>query len=553
MRRILKFKLLCFLIFVSIFTVFSHMAITTSGILERFNNSISITTLDYNQYLFNDISIIPPFEYSDEIKEKQYFSKIELDDFLSKIKHPSPEVIMIVAIAKSDIDLAIQIEEITDIVAQAKSQVKNQLLLEAKMLANDYLDSYLASIENPSLEVQNIILEAKSLINLESQIMNLEDIVGLTIDNIKTQLLNEAKTAGKEYLTSFLATINNPSLFVNNIILDAKDNIDLTLDIEAINYIVISTEIGVEQQLLKEEKMNANSNLDAYLETINNPSQTALNILSNAKNEIEATESILLISIIFNQAILDFDVQLAKDNLEFSLKKDLPEYLIAEIDEFISNALLRIDENNYNNIDVFNDIKNETLMKISQYLLIKSLDNQNRNTDKTIIISISASMFILVILFLTIFFFRRKDQMTPRLNRIEELILNGIQITDGDKQIIQFSNYFWQLTQVIENNDLKDEDRIKNKREIERTYRYLKSLNIELNDYSGRKFNNLNLDVLTQEPNPTLKEPIVFKTIHPEIRVKGIIVQKSKVIIQVPSNENNNTINNQNKEGNYEK
>jgi len=69
---------------------------------------------------------------------------------------------------------------------------------------------------------------------------------------------------------------------------------------------------------------------------------------------------------------------------------------------------------------------------------------------------------------------------------------------------------------------------------IKKLFRYLEKNDIEIVDYTNKKFNEgINLDILAVEQDEKISEPIIKETKEPTILFKGQVIKKGKVIILV--------------------
>jgi len=120
------------------------------------------------------------------------------------------------------------------------------------------------------------------------------------------------------------------------------------------------------------------------------------------------------------------------------------------------------------------------------------------------------------------------------IEKLGTLITVGLQISKNDKVIIDIINFYWNLNQLTVQLNITEAEKTKLNRENDRMMRYIKNLNLEVNDYVNRVYNNMNLEILTFETNSELTDRIIIKTIEPEIRYNNIIIQRSKVVIAGP-------------------
>lgn len=185
----------------------------------------------------------------------------------------------------------------------------------------------------------------------------------------------------------------------------------------------------------------------------------------------------------------------------------------------------------------------------SAELLDKNILNKPKSLDVGAIISGILFLFAGLLLFLrydleiidkALKKIKRKEKkktvsdLVLEIEKLGTLVVNGIEISKNDKAIIDIINLYWNYRQLTLNIDIPDALKAKLSRENDRMIRYIKNLNLEVNDYQNRVYNNMNLDILSIEVNNDLKERIIIKTIEPEIRHNNIIIQRSKVILAGP-------------------
>lgn len=103
-----------------------------------------------------------------------------------------------------------------------------------------------------------------------------------------------------------------------------------------------------------------------------------------------------------------------------------------------------------------------------------------------------------------------------------------------NNKIIELAIISWRQSRIVKKLDDSSSEVKRLNREIDRFSRVLTSYNIEINDYEGRKNNNLNVEIASIEESSMVKNEIIFETISPEIKYKGIILKKSRVIVHKP-------------------
>jgi LysM repeat protein len=108
-------------------------------------------------------------------------------------------------------------------------------------------------------------------------------------------------------------------------------------------------------------------------------------------------------------------------------------------------------------------------------------------------------------------------------------------MTQPIKQLVELATIWWRQSRIAKVLDKTNGDIQRLEREVDRFGRVLNSCDIEINDYEGRKNNNLNVETAAIEVDADVKEEIIFETIKPEIKYKGEIQQKSRVVVHKPA------------------
>lgn len=110
-----------------------------------------------------------------------------------------------------------------------------------------------------------------------------------------------------------------------------------------------------------------------------------------------------------------------------------------------------------------------------------------------------------------------------------------MQLSEQEK--INLATTWWRQNKAIESLSCPAGEANKLKREVERLHRLISQINVEVLDYTGRRYNNLNVDVLSIEPDPNIEVETIQETVQPEIRIDGRTVQKARVVVHKPSHE----------------
>lgn len=143
-------------------------------------------------------------------------------------------------------------------------------------------------------------------------------------------------------------------------------------------------------------------------------------------------------------------------------------------------------------------------------------------------------VLLIVILVLLFLFINHKN--SKKTKELKSLIINGITLDLEIKTLMTIVEQIWRIEKkstqqgvVIDPTVIRDFDRLKKE---------LYKFGFEYNDYTGRKYIGINVDVLEARTATNIKEPIIYETVKPEILVNGNRVQKSLVVIAQPTKAN---------------
>lgn len=104
----------------------------------------------------------------------------------------------------------------------------------------------------------------------------------------------------------------------------------------------------------------------------------------------------------------------------------------------------------------------------------------------------------------------------------------------GVEEITELATEIWRIEQRLSKTADKISDVHKKGLEnsVQRLKRYLQKFDVEIQDYTGQKYNDgFNFDILSREQDPSLEHPIIKETVEPTITCRGRIVKKAKVIL----------------------
>ncbi len=109
-----------------------------------------------------------------------------------------------------------------------------------------------------------------------------------------------------------------------------------------------------------------------------------------------------------------------------------------------------------------------------------------------------------------------------------------IQLSQGVAELVDLAAEVWRMNTRISKAgpDLPEIQKKGLEASIQKLTAYLGKYEIEIIDYTGKKYNDgLNLDVLSIEKDPSIEVPFVKETVEPTILCKGQVVKKAKIIL----------------------
>ena len=255
---------------------------------------------------------------------------LEIESYSVINPNPSDEIIDIKVQSILDIENAASIDEVNTIVTNSKIAMDMQRLTEKRIDAKMELDEFITNVDNPSESMLEIINNAKSMIDSLNSISTIENLVNQTMTDVLAQPLIEAKEASIDELEFYLNEMIEPSDVVIGIINDAILIINSALDSSQFSDIINIAKSDVYAQLLLEYISIKINELDAYLSQINQPSQSVVDIVTLAKNDLANITLIENITPLFDQVMIAIDAQILIDEKSNS---------IAEIDDYVATLL----------------------------------------------------------------------------------------------------------------------------------------------------------------------------------------------------------------------
>ena len=150
-----------------------------------------------------------------------------------------------------------------------------------------------------------------------------------------------------------------------------------------------------------------------------------------------------------------------------------------------------------------------------------------------IIAGLATAVFVLVGMAAIVWYIRIGFRSVD--SRIKQSILpKTLTISPPTHDIADLAIELWRLDKrlsKIENKLSADENKAL-QNTTEKLKRFVQRNDIEVTDYTGQIYNEgMNVDILSSEKDPELKQSVIFETHEPAVTHKGIMIRKAKVII----------------------
>ena len=147
-----------------------------------------------------------------------------------------------------------------------------------------------------------------------------------------------------------------------------------------------------------------------------------------------------------------------------------------------------------------------------------------------------AIVAITVLMVTLIVFILVREISIKQKRNIDLLYQKYIEFKPEVKSLIELANAYWNLEKKLGDyeNELSDNNVRRLKSSIRKIKSYLDESDIEVNDYSGRQFNEgMNVEIVGRKVDKKVKTSIIDEVMSPAILYRGELVQKTKVIITV--------------------
>lgn len=141
-----------------------------------------------------------------------------------------------------------------------------------------------------------------------------------------------------------------------------------------------------------------------------------------------------------------------------------------------------------------------------------------------------------------------KEELAGLKNSIEDIRKEIIwavspkflELSAAASDLVELAIDYWRMENKINKivEQLNKEQREGVANSIHRIKRYLDKNDIEIIDHTNQKYDeNENLEILTVEKNPKIKEPKIIETKEPTILYKGHVIHIGKVIVEADVEE----------------
>lgn len=156
------------------------------------------------------------------------------------------------------------------------------------------------------------------------------------------------------------------------------------------------------------------------------------------------------------------------------------------------------------------------------------------NSDQLLLMVVVILLGLLLVSTLALFFAVKRGFLITAYQIKQSVIPRSLTITPQTQDIADMAIELWRLEKRLAKTQDKlsgDENKAL-RNSIDKIRRFVQKNDIEVTDYTGQKYNEgMNLDILSSEKDPELKQSVIFETHEPAIIHKGIVIRKAKVII----------------------
>jgi len=112
--------------------------------------------------------------------------------------------------------------------------------------------------------------------------------------------------------------------------------------------------------------------------------------------------------------------------------------------------------------------------------------------------------------------------------------IKSIELSPNTSSLVELAVEVWRLEKRLAKAEpsLSDDQNKALQNSVAKMRRYLDRNDITFVDYTDQKFNEgLNLEILSKEKDPKLRESIIKETHEPAVMHKGQLIKKAKVVV----------------------
>lgn len=158
------------------------------------------------------------------------------------------------------------------------------------------------------------------------------------------------------------------------------------------------------------------------------------------------------------------------------------------------------------------------------------------NSPDTILLTAMAVLVGIVLVGMVTISFAVKRGFLLIVEQIKQSIIpKYLTITAQTEDVADMAIELWRLEKRLAKTREKltgDENKALSN-SVDKIKRFVQKNDVEVADYSGQAYNEgMNLDILSSEKDPSLKQSIISETHEPAVIHKGILLRKAKVIIR---------------------
>jgi hypothetical protein len=154
--------------------------------------------------------------------------------------------------------------------------------------------------------------------------------------------------------------------------------------------------------------------------------------------------------------------------------------------------------------------------------------------DTVPIIIIGILFLIVVFMFAALLMFIKNGFLILQKQINTSVVPKSLTLSPGAESLSELAVELWRLEKRLTKagEKLSEDENKAFQNSLVKLRRYLEKNDIAVIDYTGQNYNEgLNLDILSMEKAPDIKQSIIHETHEPAVTHKGILIKKAKVIV----------------------